>query len=265
MQTHAVADGRRLDADGPAAALSRAQWERLATKRIYFGHQSVGGNIVDGIAELIAESPTASLRLVEGTPRDLAGPAFVHAFIGRNGDPRSKTAAFAEALHAAAGGGAGAIALHKYCYVDVDRSTDVDGLFADYRRSMAELRARQPRLTVVHVTMPLTATATTPRPVAVAKLVAKRILGRPASDERALNVRRNRFNALLRREYEGRDPIFDLARVESTDAREGRSYFVRGPERVYTLARQYTDDGGHLNALGRRRAAVELLSLLSTL
>src|SRR5207253_1672047 len=113
---------------------------------------------------------------------------------------------------------------------------------------------------IVHVTMPLTALAPTPRPIAFAKLVAKRVLGRPANDEHELNVRRNRFNTLLRDEYAGRDPIFDLARVESTDAQEGRSYFRQGADTVFTLAREYTDDGGHLNALGRRRAAVELLS-----
>ena len=55
------------------------QWERLAGRKIFFGHQSVGNNILDGMRGLMAENPQIRLRLVESrypagldTYRDLA-------------------------------------------------------------------------------------------------------------------------------------------------------------------------------------------------
>jgi hypothetical protein len=42
-----------------------SQWEELSKKRIYFGHQSVGVNIVDGIKDVLRENPQIKLRVVE--------------------------------------------------------------------------------------------------------------------------------------------------------------------------------------------------------
>src|SRR5215510_6801722 len=58
-------------------------WTRLASRRIFFGHQSVGGNIMDGVAELARENPRLGLH-VSGDERALAAgqAAFAHALIG---------------------------------------------------------------------------------------------------------------------------------------------------------------------------------------
>jgi hypothetical protein len=89
------------------------------------------------------------------------------------------------------------------------------------------------------------------------KSVLRKITGRDA------NVRRNQFNQLLKETYAGKDLIFDLAQIESTRPDGSQSYFLRGTQRIYTLAPDLTNDGGHLNEFGRRAAVRELLSLLS--
>jgi hypothetical protein len=79
------------------------------------------------------------------------------------------------------------------------------------------------------------------------------------------NIRRQEYNNLLRQAYQGREPIFDLARVESTTA-DGRAATATWQGKsVPILVKEYTDDGGHLNALGRTRAARELIAVLAAL
>ena len=75
---------------------------------------------------------------------------------------------------------------------------------------------------------------------------------------------RNDFNNVLRQAYSGK-PIFDLAEVESTRADGSRSYTVMNGETIYTLAPEYTTDGGHLNEVGRQAAAKRLLITLGNL
>jgi len=69
-------------------------------------------------------------------PQSVSGPAFVDSPIGENGKPQSKNEAFAEIL-AKGIGTHGGIAMYKYCYVDIDSSTDIRQMFERYR-----LRAR---------------------------------------------------------------------------------------------------------------------------
>lgn len=250
----AVSESRTMGMD----EITAAQWESLAQRRIFFGHQSVGRNIMDGVRAVLAENPSIRLHLVNGTATGaVEGPAFMEADVGRNGDPRSKTDAFVAAV---ADGltEPGGIAFHKYCYVDVTADTDIEALFGDYRSLMDDLRASQPELTIVHVTMPLTS-----NPDPALKGFAKRLLGR--SPDVLLNRKRNAFNRLLRAEYGGREPIFDLALLESTRPDGSRSYFRHGTEVVYTLATEWTDDGAHLNEAASRIVAEQLLAFLAGL
>src|SRR5207249_2637509 len=86
-----------------------------------------------------------------------------------------------------------------------------------------------------------------------AKGLLKRLLGR-APYGAVENLRREQYNALLRAAYRGREPIFDLARVESI-APDGRAVTAQWNGSVVpVLAPAFTDDGGHLNAPGRLRA-----------
>jgi len=239
--------------------VSATEWERLAHRRIFFGHQSVGGNLIDGVQRVLAENPQIRLRVVEAAnPADVQGPALIHAPIGHNYDPASKNAAFLAALDSRVGP---EIALYKFCYVDVGAETDPDSLFAEYTRTVDRAKATHPALTVVHVTLPLT----TGMPAGPFKALVKRVLGRSPSLEAENNVKRNRYNALLRERYTGRAPIFDLARIESTRPDGSRAYFMRGADTIYTLAPELTTDGGHLNPLAQRLAAEQFLVLLARL
>src|SRR5438067_7902468 len=225
----------------------------LATKRIYFAHQSVGANILQGVAEL-AQRAGVPLHIVQA-PRAAAVPAaaFGHFFVPKNGAPLEKLTNFEAAL----GAGSGIdIALIKFCYVDIDAGTDAGALFARYQATIAELRAENPRTVFVHVTLPLTTLQSG------MKALAKRLLGR-APYGTIENVRREQYNALLRRAYAGREPLFDLARLES-HAPDGTAVSVAWDGSIApAMASAYTDDGGHLHAGGRDLAARELIRVLA--
>ena len=45
--------------------VSSEKWENLSQKKIYFGHQSVGFNIIDGIKDVMKENPQIKLNIVE--------------------------------------------------------------------------------------------------------------------------------------------------------------------------------------------------------
>lgn len=247
-------DEKRVATPASQSEAIQSHLATIATSRVYFGHQSVGANVLDGVRELSGAHPMSPLAIVRTRDIDsVAGPALVEFTIGENGDAPSKARDFASVLDRTRVATPG-IAMFKYCYLDITPDTDVDRLFTAHRDSVRALQARHPELTFVHVTAPLTTVEPAP------KLLLKRLLGKPSS--RDVNRKRNEFNALLRREFQG-EPIFDLARIESSRPDGSRALFVAGGDTVYTLAPELTDDGGHLNAAGRRAAAMELLSVLS--
>lgn len=226
----------------------------LATRRIYFGHQSVGADLVAGVDMLLGDRADARLNLVQ--TRDLAvvsGPALVHFLVGRNEDPASKNRDFLRVLDARPAADHG-IALLKYCFVDVNGAEDARSIFDGYRRTIDEVHRRHPDLTVVHVTMPLTTVES------AAKSRVKHWMGRRSA--RDLARKRQEYNQLLRAAYAGREPVFDLADVESRRADGSRTFFIASGDTIFTLAPEYTSDGGHLNAVGRRVAAGQLLAVL---
>src|SRR5687767_5700544 len=187
--------------------VSEAQWNALAARPIFFGHQSVGGNIMQGVADVLATNPHIKLTVVES--REAAGktPAFRHALVGRNDYPLEKFDDFL-ALASSGFGPAGGVAMLKLCYVDIHTHTNADTLFAQYQRRIAELQARNPSVTVVHFTAPLTSIENWKGRLRAAIT--------NASTSRERNAVRERYNQLMRQAYLGKAPLFDLARLEST-------------------------------------------------
>jgi hypothetical protein len=92
----------------------------------------------------------------------------------------------------------------------------------------------------------------------------KKILGRPAGGYSG-NVSRNRFNEMIRSEYEGKEPLFDLAYWEATLPDGERSVFTWEGATYDSLAGEYTEDGGHLNRDGSRWVAERFLVFLAGL
>lgn len=243
--------GQRLPSLGD---VTDAQWEALARRNVFFGHQSVGNNMMEGVAAVLADNPRIRLSVVESKDLDSAqAPAIRHANVGRNFFPLEKMDEFVQVSSRLGGG----VAMVKLCFVDVEPDTDVQALFGEYQRRMSELRSRYPDLTIVHFTIPLT------DPENWKGYLKKKILGRPT--ERDRNWVRNRYNAMLLQAYEGREPVFDIARLESTLPDGGRAYFRRGADSVYVLAEQYTTDGGHLTPAARRMVAEQFLIMLARL
>jgi hypothetical protein len=147
------------------------------------------------------------------------------------------------------------LAFMKFCYVDFTPHTDVGELLGAYQRTIDQLRVAHPRTTFGHVTVPLT------RRSRDAKARVQRLLGRPVWEDDA-NARRLAFNQRLHEHFAG-EPIFDLARHESTRPDGSRESFTVGGGVAYALAPVYTDDGGHLNGVGRRLMAAHLLRFVA--
>jgi hypothetical protein len=237
--------------------LTAGDLAHLANQKVFFGHQSVGDDIVRGLRGLVASEPCLKLRIVHSAdPQLVTGPAFVEAHIGCNADPQSKAEAFSAIVEKGMGR-EGGIAMYKYCYVDVGTSTEISRMFEMYRSCVDTLKAKFPLLRIVHITIPLT----TVEPAV--KGWAKRVLGRATA--RDLNRKRNEYNRLLVQVYGRTDPVFDLAEVESTRRDGLRSEFSESGQQIFALAPEFTTDGGHLNETGRRIAAETLLLTLAKL
>jgi hypothetical protein len=244
----------------PAALteVSDTEWEALASRRIFFGHQSVGRDIMLGVRQVLAANPAIALKVVDSQdPAAVEGPAFVEARIGRNREPVTKSAAFAAVLRSGYGAEPGAVAMYKFCYVDMQPGSDPVAMFDEYAERIEALRAEFPDLTIVHFTVPLRTA-----PSGMRERVMTR-LGRPT--ETALNVKRERYNQLIREHYGARDPLFDLARIESTRPDGTPAYSIHGGEAVPMLAPEWSSDGGHLNETGQRHTAEQLLVFLARL
>ncbi|HKO15631.1 MAG TPA: hypothetical protein VJU87_05290 [Gemmatimonadaceae bacterium] len=227
----------------------------LSKARIFFGHQSVGYNLVDGIRDLAARDPRIRLRVLESrNAADAERGGFLHGAIGRNTHPNEKDADFLAVLDRGFGQ-SGDIAFYKYCYVDIQPGTDVRALFGAYKHSYETARARYPELTIVHVTMPLM--------VSEGMLAARWKAYRLGYSQRELNAARNEFNRLLLAEYGKTGLLFDLARMESSRPDGSREGHQVGGDTVFSLVPEYTFDGGHLNEPARRFIAERLVAFLA--
>jgi len=233
--------------------------ERLSGAKIFFGHQSVGFNIIDGLNDISSQLPGKKLNIVEtSNPADFGKPVFAHSKVGTNCDPSSKLADFGRIMASGVGEKTD-IAFFKFCYVDITANSDVNAIFKEYAEKMSALKATYPKVTFVHVTVPLMAIDRG------FKARIKALLGRADQTVLQDNAKRNAFNAMLLDKYEGREPVFDLASLEATTPEGTMESFELGGNRYRALYPGYTFDGGHLNSRGRQRVAEGLLSTLSSL
>ena len=250
-----IAPGQSLD------DLSASSWGNLAQKKIFFGHQSVGDNIIQGMNELMKEYPVLKLDIKKTRkPENFEKGIFAHFPIGKNEDASSKIDDFDRALRSGIGERVD-IAFFKFCFVDIKRETDIQELFGDYKRTMSSLKLKYPGVIFVHVTVPLLRKEKSSPKSWLKKLVGKE----DGFFSKEHNVKRNGYNELLRKEYTGKEPVFDLAAVESTYQDGSRETFTEGGKTYYSLVPQYTEDGGHLNKSGRARAAGQMLIFLAGL
>ena len=217
--------------------------------RVFFAHQSVGDNILDGVREIAPE-----VTIVHGESRRRE-PGIVETLVGENGSPASKLAHFSRAMRAM--GGDTDVAMMKFCYIDVSAATDVPALERSYSDTMDALQVAYRHTRFVHVTIPLTVTGTGPG------ATVRRWLDRPVWGE-AENRNRGVFNDWLRSRYAGA-PIFNLAAIESSTPAGGGVTFRLDGRSYWKLNASYSDDGRHLGRQGRHIAAAAFLTLLDRL
>lgn len=246
--------GLSEDAGG---GMTPAQWKAIAKKKIYFGHMSVGDNMVAGIQEIVEAGGGRLQILKSGNAPGLRPATLVHSEIGHNKDAVAKINAFAKIID----GGLGKqvdIALFKFCYVDVNADTDLNYVFSCYLQKMGELERKYPKVKFAHVTVPLRSVQTGWK-ASVKKAIFLPVRGY------ADNIKRNEYNEMLRREYGGKGRLFDLAEIESTYTDGSRSKFMSRNTVYYSLAADKSDDGGHLNSAGRKVVAEKFLIFLAGL
>ncbi|MCL2259590.1 MAG: SGNH/GDSL hydrolase family protein, partial [Cystobacterineae bacterium] len=234
---------------------SQEEKQSLNNKRIFFAHQSVGQNILDGLREI--GSPLPQRPLHGDTSTAFENPGIVDSLVGENMQPLSKIEHFEKLLMDGVGEHAD-IAMLKLCYIDFDANTDIEALFQRYEESFQRLRTRFPRLVLVHVTSPLT---TVERG---AKSWLKKTLGKTLWGILE-NQKREAFNQKLRQTYAGREPVFDLALAESTYPDGMREFFEHEGTQIPALVAGMSDDGGHLNLAGRAQLASAFARFLAGL
>jgi len=132
--------------------------------------------------------------------------------------------------------------------------------FETYQAMVRRVEQKYPNLTLVHVTVPLTRMETGLG--ASVKKWIKELLGKKSGGPYA-NVGREKLNDLFRKTYGKKDPLFDLAAIESTSP-SGEPVTFRHLGLLYpSLYPGYTSDGGHLNENGKRILAQRLLLFLA--
>ncbi|WP_210438699.1 hypothetical protein [Nocardioides xinjiangensis] len=232
-----------------------ADLEDVAGHRVFFGHKSVGYNILDALPRLYEERGVAAPKVVESREAPLE-PAIVHTPIGENGHPLEKIAEFDRIMR---DGMADAVdvAIVKLCYVDFrEGRVDVEEVFTAYRDTLAGLSRDYPGTSFVAATSPLT---TERGPLGKVKAA----LGRGDTLGPEHNVVRERFNALMRAEYTEPGTLFDIAAIQSTDASGARVSYERDGEHYYAMEQAYASDPGHLNPDGAEVAASAFVAVLA--
>lgn len=234
--------------------LNELKIQSLFSKKVFFGHMSVGNNILDGINDLKTIDPRLNALSVQELKPDVStvDPGLYHYLVGNNSFPLKKIASCTLILNQDELGRDFDIIALKFCYVDIKEDTDIAELFSEYVSFVDHIRSSFPATRVVHITVPLTV-----HYKGIRGFLKTLLKGHPT------NALRSRFNEMLIEKYEDKDPIFDLAKVESTRPDGSRVSFNHKGETAYSLAREYTYDGGHLNEPGRQLAALEFLRVLA--
>lgn len=234
-------------------------WKKLADKKFYFGHQSVGKNILDGISDIMSLNHDIKIKIMETTdPGELEKGVFGHSRIGANSDPVKKLNDFAALMESGIGEKVD-FAFVKFCYLDINKDTNVEKLFDVYKDTLDRLQKRFPKTTFIHFTSPLTVSKIT------WKTKLKKLMGSKDIWEYNDNIKRNQYNTLLKSYYTSKQPVFDIAQLEATKGDGGKYQFEFNGASFYYLAPEYTYDGGHLNELGRKKISEQLLLMILNL
>lgn len=244
--------------------ISQSSLKLISEKKIYFGHMSVGYNIIDGLKSVINNKYPNTLNIVEtNNPADFSKPVFAHSKNGRNLYPKSKIDSFVKQINGNLGKHVD-IAFFKMCYVDIRSDSNINEIFQYYKKVFNDLIKRHRKIKFIHFTVPLTTIRNFGLKESIKDLI-KKIIGKQTKLEKSKNdnIKRWEFNELLKKEY--KESIFDLAGFESLypDESGKREVFKTDSNAYPALIPEYSNDGGHLNNLGSKIIAKRLLLYLN--
>lgn len=233
--------------------LKRSDLSSLPGKKVYFGHQSVGYNILEGIKKITAQNEELDfikiLTLEEYKnnvfPENDSLFYFIHSKIGTNTQPDLKIKDFQDKLDSLKGLDA---AFMKFCFVDITRKTEVNTLFNNYIEAMDNLEERYINTKYLYFTCPISIREN------LVIGILKEIMQTPDD----LNKNRNKFNNLLR--AKNNIELFDIAYLEANEDEASE------PQKREFMKKKYaTSDGGHLNEYGSEKIGYYLLVKLNNL
>jgi hypothetical protein len=237
------------------SAITTDDLAKVSRTRVFFGHQSVGMNVLDGVAGVYSAHGMAAPPIeLEGTRPGPDGGFVCHASLGENQKPLGKIRDFDAKTRSGIGQQVD-VAMMKLCYVDITADADLGALFAAYQGTIAALERDFPEVTFVAATVPLMT-----EQGQLSKLKS-RLTGSGRFGP-AENAARERLNALIRRDYAG-GHLYDLAAIESTAPDGSRATGTYQGQRYYRLHDGYASDSGHLNGEGARVAATAWLQAVA--
>ncbi|XOF33843.1 MAG: hypothetical protein ACL93V_00660 [Candidatus Electrothrix sp. YB6] len=232
--------------------------QQLRSQKIFFAHMSVGYNIIEGLKQIGEQYPELKLNIVKTEdPAEMAAPGFYHTPLGFNTDPGKKIDSFQEKIDKIRSAEPD-IAFMKLCYVDINASRKLELLFERYAQEIDQLEKKNPGIRFLHWTCPLTSS-----PMSLKgqfKQTIKFITGKPTGTDN--NLARFEWNKKIIERYT-QDEIFDLAKYESHTPGGELVYQQSADKKIPAMAKEYTNDSGHLNREGQIRIAEQLLFFLA--
>lgn len=227
-----------------AATIGQGKW--------FFAHASVGENMQAGMERLNRDNPGRyGLSVYSSGPNP---PASLNGGLYSYGRGNPGAAAKISTFEAYLAGGWAQkthFAMNKFCYIDIEydggqsataNQGRADALANQYTSSMARLEAKYPNLRLIYATMPIESTG----------------------DNN--NFVRMRFNQQVRNFAAAQGKyLLDIADIESHYANGQPSGKTVGGQSTQTMVPEYTNDGGHLTALGETRVALGWYALAAAL
>lgn len=238
------------------AQATTADLQSVSAARVFFAHQSIGGNILDELPDVYRSAQLDGPTMVtHGKALPESVGFLVHTLIGTNGDPLGKIAEFDRLMRFGLANQVD-VAVLKLCYVDFSAETDVNAVFASYKATMTSLASAYPNLRLVYATVPLMADRDLFGRV-------KALLGRGQEYDPAHNAARERYNALVRAEYATSGRLFDVAAVEAVGRGDTLTYRASSVGEFLAMDSALTSDGAHLNHDGAKLVARNWLSVVA--
>lgn len=231
---------------------SDGELSSAARSKVFFAHQSVGFNILDGMDRLYGSRAIGAPGIHEGLAVE---PGITHVAIGENGDPLGKIQAFDQTIRGGVGDHVD-VAILKLCYIDVHDGTDVDEIFVAYRDTYAALQRDYPGVVFIAATEPVTAERRIDQRI-------RAFLGREDGLGPEHNQARYRLNGLLRDEYGSTGRLLDVAAIQSTRPDGQRVGGGEGDAAYEAMYRGYASDPGHLNEAGSTVVAEAMVATIA--